>query len=59
MAQQSQSCTYIPYAHIPYCDVCTDIHQDITCDSIEIEATWVSITGERLRKVQCSHIIEY
>lgn len=29
IAQQSHSCTYTPHAHIPRCDICTDIHQDI------------------------------
>ena len=29
IAQQSHTCTYTPHAHIPCCDICTDIHQDI------------------------------
>lgn len=59
IAQQAHSCAYTPHAHIPCCDICTDIHQDILAFSREVEATWVSITGERLCKVQCTHIIEY
>lgn len=59
IAQQSHSCTYTPHAHIPRCDICTDIHQDILAIAEKMEATRVSITGERFCKVQCTHFIEY
>ena len=29
IAQQSHTWAYTPHAHIPCCDICTDIHQDI------------------------------